>query len=84
MTHLKPTIQERIQRILKEIKGVKAQYNITQWELDFMNDLVQRDIAFGSLKQNAVIAGIEAKVFGEAHLPRFGSGNAEMKDLKAP
>ncbi len=65
------TIQPRIQRILAEIKGVKAQYGITQWELDFMSDLVQRDIAFGSDKQNAVIAGIEKKVFGNE-----GSGTA--------
>lgn len=58
------TIQPRIQRILSEIKGVKAQYGITQWELDFMADLVKRDIAFGSDKQKEVVARIEKKVFG--------------------
>lgn len=59
-----PTIQERIQRILKEIAGVKSQCNITQWELDFMNNLVKHDIAFGSDKQKEVVARIENKVFG--------------------
>lgn len=64
-----PAMQERIARIQTEIKGVKSQYGIKQWELDFMDDMVERDIAFGSKGQNDVIAKIEAKVFDEATMP---------------
>jgi hypothetical protein len=60
-----PTLQERITRIQNEIRGVVSQSGVTQWELQFMKDLQQRDIAFGSPKQNEVLAGIERKVFKE-------------------
>lgn len=60
-----PTLQQRIKRIQAEISGVVSQYDVTQWEIQFMNDLQARDIAFGSAKQNEVLARIEAKVFGD-------------------
>jgi hypothetical protein len=60
-----PTLQERITLIQNEIRGVVSQSGVTQWEIQFMKDLQQRDIAFGSPKQNEVLAGIERKVFKE-------------------
>lgn len=57
-------LQQRIKRIQNEISGVVSQYDVTQWEIQFMNDLQARNIAFGSDKQNDVLARIERKVFG--------------------
>lgn len=66
MTRHLPTLQQRIKRIQDEIRGVVSQYNVTQWELQFMKDLQDKDLAFGSDRQIDVIARIERKVFGES------------------
>lgn len=57
-----PTPSERIARIEAEIRGVAAQYGITSWEREFLASIKQR--AALSDKQEAVLAKIEAKVFG--------------------
>lgn len=56
------TNADRIADIEKEISGVKSLYNINQFELDVMATLKKQK--FGSVKQQAVLAGIEIKVFG--------------------
>lgn len=57
------TTAERVERIEKETSGVHAQYGITSWELDFMRSVRSRNAL--SEKQEAVLAKIEDKVFGE-------------------
>jgi len=66
MTRHLPSLQQRIKRIQDEVRGVISQSGITQWELQFMKDLQDRNIAFGSDRQIDVIARIERKVFGSA------------------
>lgn len=54
--------QQRIKRILDEIKGVKSQYNVTDWEFQRLTEWQ----TFWNLseKQEKVVAQVEAKVFG--------------------
>jgi hypothetical protein len=59
-----PTIKMRCDAIRKEISGVKSQYGVTQWELDFMKSI--EHLTWGSEKQQATLARIEKKVFGKS------------------
>lgn len=56
-------LSERIARIEAEISGVKAQSDITQWEINFLNNL--KRLRFGSDAQRVILERIEKKVFGE-------------------
>lgn len=53
----------RVERITKEISGVRAQYNITSWEGNFLVSIKDRRSL--SESQERVLASIEKKVFGE-------------------
>lgn len=55
--------RERIERIEKECKGVWGQSGVTAWERDRLEDWKHRDSL--SEKQEAVLADIERKVFGD-------------------
>jgi len=55
-------LKDRVLAIEKEISGVKSLYSINQFELDVMKTL--KDLTHGSVKQRAVLASIEIKVFG--------------------
>lgn len=55
----------RVKSILKEIEGVKSQYNITQAELSFLERT--QGHTWGSEKQLKWLADIERKVFGFSH-----------------
>lgn len=57
-------LSERIERLEAEIKGVKAQYDITQWELNFLDSL--KKLRFGSDKQREILERLEKKVFGKS------------------
>ena len=57
------TPRERIDRIMKEIEGVAAQYNVTDWELQRLREW--RKWEGLSDRQVAIIYRIEVKVFGE-------------------
>lgn len=61
-----PTLQQRIKRIQDEISGVVSQYNVTRWEINYMRDLQEKGIKFGSEAQNIVLDRIEKKVFGKS------------------
>lgn len=55
-------VSDRVVDIEKEISGVKSLFHINQFELDVMKTL--KDLTHGSVKQRAVLASIEIKVFG--------------------
>ena len=55
--------RQRVERIHAEIDGVASQYGVTSWELNFLDSVVER--ATLSEKQEATLADIETKVFGE-------------------
>lgn len=57
------TVSERVQRIQNEIRGVASQYGVTSWEIQFLDNVRSRDSL--SVKQEATLAEIEKKVFGE-------------------
>jgi hypothetical protein len=59
-----PTIKQRVAAIRKETDGVRSQSGITQWDLNFLNNIEGLDLA--SHKQRAILAKIEVKVFGES------------------
>lgn len=80
MSKILPTIQQRIQRIQAEIKADKMLVMPDRWHIDFMADLVRRDIAFGSPKQNAVVSEIERMVFGNP----AGLIESLCKEIEAP
>lgn len=58
-----PSFQDRIARILQEIRGVRGQYNITDWEWQRLNEWREQGIAWGSERQRGVLDKIETKVF---------------------
>lgn len=53
--------QVRIRKILDEIKGVKSQYGVTDWEFQRLTEWQ----TFWQLseKQEKIVAAVEAKVF---------------------
>lgn len=55
--------KERIQRIIDETSGVKAQYGITSWEWDRLHEW--RGAISLSPKQLEILNKIEQKVFDE-------------------
>ena len=55
-------LKDRVADIENEIRGVKAQYNITQFELNVMETL--KGQSWGSPKQRQILNEIERKVFG--------------------
>jgi len=57
------TPRQRVERIQEEISGVAAQYGVTSWERNFLDSVAER--ATLSEKQEATLADIETKVFGE-------------------
>ena len=57
------TITERITRVLVECKGVWGQTRITSWERDRLDEWFGKTSL--SEKQEAVLAAIEKKAFGE-------------------
>jgi hypothetical protein len=59
-----PTIKQRCEAIRKEISGVRAQFGVTQWEIDFMQNI--ENLTWGTEKQQARLAQIEIKVFGRS------------------
>jgi hypothetical protein len=59
-----PTIRMRCDAIRKEISGVKAQYDVTQGDLDFMTSI--EHLTWGTKNQQAALARIEKKVFGHS------------------
>lgn len=57
------SIEERIQRINKEIGGVASLFGITSWEKNFLSSIEKcRSL---SDKQEKTLVKIENKVFGE-------------------
>lgn len=54
---------ERVDRIIREVSGVKAQYGITEWEWGFLHRMRALAHRGFSEKQAKVIDEIEAKVF---------------------
>jgi hypothetical protein len=56
------TARERVARIMDEIRGVVAQYDVTQWELEFMRSIEERHAL--SPRQEEILTDIETKVFG--------------------
>lgn len=58
------TTRERISMIDEEIRGVKSQYNINQFELNVMDSM--RNLSVGSAKQLKILEQIEIKVFGRS------------------
>ena len=57
------TPRERVDRITAEVSGVAAQYGITSWEREFLASVAARTSL--SAKQEAILAKIEQRVFGE-------------------
>ena len=55
--------KDRIAKIEKECSGVWAQSGVTAWERDRLEEWKHRNSL--TEKQEAVLAGIEKKVFGE-------------------
>jgi hypothetical protein len=64
-----PSISKRANAILAEIKGVKAQYGVSQWEETFLNNVAK--LSWGSDRQLETLAGIEKKVFGKSDFERI-------------
>lgn len=56
------TTSERIEAIEKEIRGVRSQWGITDFEFKVLESL--KKLNFGSEKQLKILAAIEVKVFG--------------------
>lgn len=57
------TVADRVARIEAEISGVAAQYDVTDWERQFLRSVALRSMV--SPKQEVILVKIEAKVFGE-------------------
>ena len=64
------TPAERVEKITREISGVVAQYDVTSWELTFMDDVAKRRTL--TPKQETTLRDIEVKVFGEEYDPDTG------------
>lgn len=58
-------LQQRVNELQNEIKGVVSQTDVTQWEAQFLCDLQGKNVSVGSQKQRAIVERIEKKVFGE-------------------
>ena len=56
------TIAERIERIFKECSGVWGTSGVTSWERERLEEWKNRETL--SEKQEAILRGIETKVFG--------------------
>jgi hypothetical protein len=55
------TPRARVDKIEEEIDGVAAQYGVTSWEREFLENVKSRSSL--SDKQEAILSGIENKVF---------------------
>lgn len=56
---------DRVNRVMEEVTGVKAQYGIDEWTWGFLCSLQQRAPETLTTKQEAVLARVERQVFGE-------------------
>lgn len=54
---------ERVVRILQEIEGVSASFNVNDWEKNFLRSNQDSKFANFTERQEAVMQKIEAKVF---------------------
>jgi hypothetical protein len=59
-----PSISKRANAVLSEIKGVKSQYGVSQWEQTFLVNVSR--LSWGSDRQLETLAKIEKKVFGKS------------------
>ena len=64
-----PSISKRANAVLAEIKGVKSQYGVSQWEETFLINVAK--LSWGSDKQLATLTAIEKKVFGFSEFERI-------------
>lgn len=56
---------ERVERVMNEVAGVKAQYDINDWAWGFLCDLQKRKPETLTTRQEKCLAELEVKVFGE-------------------
>lgn len=60
-----PTLQKRIKRIQDHVSE-NPDHKVTRWEINYMRDLQEKGIKFGSDAQNIVLGRIEKRVFGKS------------------